>query len=399
MTQEAQEPSPEVEQAMNPAPVRAIAIMAAFVLVLFALIGPVPVPVTIDGRSTWVMRGTTAADLLREGRLAGTPGILWSVSGRLLAEHGGAPPAIHINGAVAGMGVRLDTGAHLDSFHGADITEQVATRTLETTPPALYRGSGPVETVEESGTPGVAEVVVGEVSGEEVSRRVIEQGKPMTIRREPAWKGRKWVALTFDDGPWKGSTDAILKQLKAAGAQATFFMVGYSVNRSPAIAKRVVAAGMEVGNHTQSHRLLAHASPAVIKSQIRRGAATIRRVLGVNTRWYRPAGGSRSAAVYREARKQHQRLVLWTVDPKDWSRPGIRVIARRVLDKVRPGSVVLMHDGGGDRSQTVAALKIVLRGLKARGYTVVTLSRLTGLPPQVTALERPFDAPGPAIIP
>jgi peptidoglycan/xylan/chitin deacetylase (PgdA/CDA1 family) len=84
--------------------------------------------------------------------------------------------------------------------------------------------------------------------------------------------------------------------------------------------------------------------------------------------------------VKREVKKRHERFVLWTVDPRDWSRPGVRVIAQRVLDHVRPGSIVLMHDGGGDRSQTVAALRLVIAGLKGRGYSMVTLSRLKRLP-------------------
>jgi peptidoglycan/xylan/chitin deacetylase (PgdA/CDA1 family) len=397
MTEEAGPQGTEVERERGAPRVCAIAVAVALVAV--ALFGPVPVPVTIDGYPAWVLRGTTPSELLRDGRLAGTRGALWSVSGRLLDRHGGGLPAVRLNGAAAGMDARLDAGAHLDSFHGVDTTETVVTTTIETTPTVLYRGKGPMETVEVSGTPGVAQVAVGAVSGEEVSRRVIQTGVPATVRREPAWTGRRWVALTFDDGPWNATTDAILKQLKAAGARATFFMVGSSVNRRPEIAKRVLAAGMEVGNHSQSHARLAHASRKVIRTQIARGRRTIKRVLGVDTRWYRPAGGSTNGAVYREAARQHQHLVLWTIDPRDWSRPGVRVIARRILDRVRPGSVVLMHDGGGDRSQTVAALPIVLRGLKARGYTMVTLSRLRGFPEQVVRLERFFELPGPALIP
>jgi peptidoglycan/xylan/chitin deacetylase (PgdA/CDA1 family) len=266
------------------------------------------------------------------------------------------------------------------------------TRTIETTPAARYRGRGPRQSVEESGTPGRAEVVVGVVSGEERSRRVISTGIPATIRREPAWRGSMEVALTFDDGPWPSSTDAVLAELKAASVKATFFMPGYAINRRPAIARRVVAAGMEIGNHTQGHRALGHASKKVIKSQIARGARTIRRVLKVKVRWFRPPGGSWSRAVKREVNKQHERFVLWTVDPRDWSRPGARIIAHRVLDHVRPGSIVLMHDGGGDRSQTVEALRLVIAGLKARGYSMVTLSRLKGLsdpaPPAVYRLAQ-----------
>jgi peptidoglycan/xylan/chitin deacetylase (PgdA/CDA1 family) len=94
--------------------------------------------------------------------------------------------------------------------------------------------------------------------------------------------------------------------------------------------------------------------------------------------------------VRAEARRLKLRLILWSIDPRDWSRPGTATIAARILDKVRPGSVILMHDGGGTRSQTVAALVKVLHGLRARGYRMVTLSELYHVSPTgVAAAARP----------
>jgi peptidoglycan/xylan/chitin deacetylase (PgdA/CDA1 family) len=358
----------------------AVNLAATGLLAAFVLAGPVPVRVTVDGTRTWVLRGTTAAGLLRQHRLAGTAGDLVTPDGRTVVAQGGAPLTITLDGESASFGASLDSGDTLVSRRGLDLVEPTVTRTIETTPTARYRGTGPVESVEETGTPGAAEVVVGAVSGEERSRRVISTGTPTTIRREPAWRGAMEVALTFDDGPWPTSTDAILAELKSAGVKATFFMIGSAVRRRPEVAKRVLAAGMEIGNHSLSHRSLGRASIKTIGSQVRGGSNTIRRVLGIRARWFRPPGGSWSSAVKREVKKRHERFVLWTVDPRDWSRPGVRVIAQRVLDHVRPGSIVLMHDGGGDRSQTVAALRLVIAGLKGRGYSMVTLSRLKRLP-------------------
>jgi peptidoglycan/xylan/chitin deacetylase (PgdA/CDA1 family) len=358
--------------------------------------GPMPVPVTIDGTHTWVLRGATATRLARQGRLAGKAGNLVSLSKRILVPGGGAPPEIDVNGTTAGMGANLDSGVTITSYLGADVVEPTVTRTIETTPAVIYKGVGPVETVEDPGTPGTAEVVVGAVSGEEQSRRVISAGAPMTIRREAAWTGSKRVALTFDDGPWNSSTDAVLAILKSNGVKATFFMVGSAVNRRPAIARRVLAAGMEIGNHTQSHRSLRHLPQKAVSTQIRRGALTIRRTLGIHVLWFRPPGGAWDATVKHEVRAQHERLVLWSVDPKDWSRPGERVIAARILDRVQPGSIVLMHDGGGDRSQTVAALGLVIASLKARGYSMVTLGQLFGVSdaPVAPALRIPVPWAG-----
>jgi chitin deacetylase len=200
------------------------------------------------------------------------------------------------------------------------------------------------------------------------------------VRREPAWPGRKWVALTFDDGPWPGSTDEVLAQLAGAKAKATFFMVGQRLKNAPEIGRRVLAAGMEVGDHSYSHKYLATYPHDVVTQEIAWGASAIEGVLGVRPVWYRPAGGSVNPWVFVEAQRLRLRIVLWTIDPHDYKRPGAQVIARRILDNIRPGAVVLMHDGGGDRSQTRAALAIVLKALTARGYSMVTLSELYSKP-------------------
>jgi peptidoglycan/xylan/chitin deacetylase (PgdA/CDA1 family) len=381
MSEDTERPSAEGEEAVARRRAwLAVNVAATALLAAFVLAGPVPVRVTVDGIQTWVLRGTTVAGLLRQHRLAATAGDLVTPDGRTVVAQGGAPLTITLDGESAPLGAPLDSGESIVSRRGLDLVEPTVIRTIETTPAVRYRGTGPRESVEESGTPGTAEVVFGAVSGEERSRRVISTGMPTTIRREPAWRGAMEVALTFDDGPWPGSTDAILSELKSAGVKATFFMVGSAVKRRPSVAKRVLAAGMEIGNHSLSHRSLGRASVKTIGSQVRGGSNTIRRVLGIRARWFRPPGGSWSSAVKREVKKRHERFVLWTVDPRDWSRPGVRVIAQRVLDHVRPGSIVLMHDGGGDRSQTVAALRLVIAGLKGRGYSMVTLSRLKRLP-------------------
>lgn len=361
-----------------------VTVAAVLAVVAFAFAAYGPELVTVDGRGAWVPRGTTVADLAARGLLSGTPGDLLSARGKVLARHSGSPPIVRIGDEVAAMDSVVPAGASVTSLHGRDSVEIALLRPMETPPPSMrYAGSGPVESVEDSGTPGLVIARIGIISGDEVSRRVIRRGTPMTIRRERAWHGSKEVALTFDDGPWPGSTDAILAELKAADVKATFFMIGRQVIARPETARHVLAGGMEIGNHTQNHKLLAHASRKVVVREIERGRKSIESVLGVQVRWYRPAGGSTSPTVYREARRLGLRVVLWTVDPRDWSRPGKKHIARRVLDRVRPGSVILMHDGGGNRSQTVAALKKVLKGLKARGYKMVTLSRLYRLPAQV----------------
>jgi peptidoglycan/xylan/chitin deacetylase (PgdA/CDA1 family) len=186
-------------------------------------------------------------------------------------------------------------------------------------------------------------------------------------------KARKYVYLTFDDGPSR-YTPQVLKILRAYGARATFFEVGQNVARNPALTRSVYRQGNSVQNHTWSHPDLRHVSWAVFRSQVQRTDRAIRAQTGYTPRCLRPPYGGTSKQVSRRAATLGKKLRVWTIDTRDWSRPGTSVIVRRALGNVHSGSVILMHDGGGNRSQTVAALPAILRTLKARGFGFTTMS-------------------------
>ncbi|MEV0401017.1 polysaccharide deacetylase family protein [Actinoallomurus sp. NPDC050550] len=178
----------------------------------------------------------------------------------------------------------------------------------------------------------------------------------------------KVVYLSFDDGP-SPYTPKVLKVLARYGARATFFELGQNVTRHPGLTRKVVAQGGSVQNHTWSHPDLTRVSASVFRSQVRRTDRAIRAATGVTPECLRPPYGAVNHTVRARARALHKKVVLWTVDPQDWARPGTSAIVHRVLAHVHPGSVVLMHDGGGNRGQTVAALPEILKALKERGYT------------------------------
>ncbi len=182
----------------------------------------------------------------------------------------------------------------------------------------------------------------------------------------------KYVILTFDDGPSPQYTPKVLALLRQYGVKATFFELGQNVARYPAITRRVHAAGHSVQNHTWSHTDLRRMSWAKFRSEVLTTDRVIRAQTGITPHCLRPPYGGANALTYRRAASLGKKVRLWTVDPADWSRPGTSTIVRRVLSKVRNGSVILLHDGGGNRSQTVAALPTILRTLKARGYTFYT---------------------------
>jgi peptidoglycan/xylan/chitin deacetylase (PgdA/CDA1 family) len=174
------------------------------------------------------------------------------------------------------------------------------------------------------------------------------------------------VTLTFDDGP-SPYTAAILAQLVRAGVPATFFVVGQRALAMPEIVRREAASGYPVEDHTWDHARLPNLPTPAIAFEIARGQAVIASLAGAPT-CFRPPYGALDERVLSSARARGLSTVMWTVDPRDWSRPGAAVIAERVLTAVRPGAVVLLHDGGGDRSQTVAALAVIVAALRQRGY-------------------------------
>jgi peptidoglycan/xylan/chitin deacetylase (PgdA/CDA1 family) len=188
-----------------------------------------------------------------------------------------------------------------------------------------------------------------------------------------AWPGPHQVALTFDDGP-SPYTSGILAALTQRGVPATFFVVGYEAAASPDLVRAEVNAGMSVEDHTWDHADLTRLNPAGIDSELQSTADAIQAASGRRPTCFRPPYGATNNTVIGAAARLGLTQVLWNVDPSDYTRPGAATIAARVLAAANgSGLVVGMHDGGGDRSQTIAALPAIIDGLAARGYSFVRL--------------------------
>jgi len=184
----------------------------------------------------------------------------------------------------------------------------------------------------------------------------------------------KYVVLTFDDGPDVAYTPRILEILAKYDAKATFFEIGKNVTKHPELTKRIHAAGHSVENHTWTHADLRKLSAAAFRQQVTPTDQAIRAQTGSTPGCLRPPYGGVNATVRQRAKALGKDLVVWTVDSRDWTKPGSTAIVQRVLKSVHNGSVILMHDGGGNRSQTVAALPTILKSLKAQGYGFRTLT-------------------------
>ncbi|MBJ7458583.1 MAG: polysaccharide deacetylase family protein [Thermoleophilaceae bacterium] len=188
-------------------------------------------------------------------------------------------------------------------------------------------------------------------------------------------RGKK-IALTFDDGPAPGTTQ-FLRKLESLKVRATFFMVGQQVAGNSALLKRMLREGHELANHSWDHSDLGGGGGAATR-QITRTNRSIVRASGFRPCVMRPPYGSTSRSLVSRVRAQHMTSILWDVDPQDWRSPGTGVIVNTIRGQTRGGSIILEHDGGGPRGQTLAALPQYVRTLKARGYEFVTVSELLG---------------------
>lgn len=210
-------------------------------------------------------------------------------------------------------------------------------------------------------------------------REVIAAGcrarAPFQVRSKP---GSRAVALTFDDGP-SADTGAVLRILRREGVPATFYVLGSQVRGREVLLRRMVAEGHEVGNHSWSHPSLAGGGGGAA-DQLARTQRAVRRATGVTPCTMRPPYGSTSGALVSLVRSMDLVSVLWSVDPQDWRTPGAGAIQGRV-SQLRGGGIVVMHDGGGARGQTVAALPGIIRSLRARGLRFSTVRDLLGLEP------------------
>ena len=185
---------------------------------------------------------------------------------------------------------------------------------------------------------------------------------------------RRVIALTFDDGPDPARTPALLDALAELDCKATFFCVGASVDEHPSLAARMVREGHEIGNHTYTHRYLPTTRSKSVEKELRLTDRAIAKATGVTPTLARPPWGGRSPWTVRAFRRLAKRVVLWDVNSFDWKDEPAGEVARRVLERARPGSIVLMHDGGRDHSITVDAVRMLVPELRARGYELVTVS-------------------------
>lgn len=184
------------------------------------------------------------------------------------------------------------------------------------------------------------------------------------------------IALTFDDGPHPRQTERILSILAEYELRATFFMVGVNVRNYPDAARAVAAAGHEIGNHTFSHRHLRNLNGQELFEELKQCENAIEEICDCRPTLFRPPEGAINSFVEDCSAKGEYRVILWSLDTRDWERKNTEQIVKCVLSNVKPGDIILMHDYIGYNSRTPEALAILLPELLERGFEPVTVSEL-----------------------
>lgn len=334
-------------------------VLAGFGGGAYVLTRDASIAITVDGTEARVPEGSTLSEASEHLDLRSPAGHLLSVTGETLRP-GAFPGRILVNGRPERPDTTLVSDDRLEVVPGRTRREPTDRVVV---PVAGGLPASPQHTL--ARYPAMS-VEKGRVSGELDRATMTPTGRPRVPNA---------VALTFDDGP-AAHTRAVLETLRRVRAPATFFFIGERARNNPKLVRRARAYGMAVENHSYSHPYVpafGDRTRAQIDDEISRGADAIAALVEPPV-LFRPPGGTYSPLVLDVARERGQHVVLWSVDPEDW-KAGVtaRQITRRVLAAVRPGSIVLLHDGPAARAQTVKALPAIVRGIRARGLELALI--------------------------
>ena len=368
----------------------AVAVVVVLAIVgVFAFnnwMGSKPVEVTLNGDQVTIS-GTerSVGGLLDNNVVSVTPGNYVAVDGSTIRQGEGTRCTAKVNGNdTDDMGMHLNGGDKIEISNGTDITEPYTDSEPQTLPHKTeLKGVGAVHLYSNNAQ-----------DGEQVTRTGKESGITATVTtKEPVdnivqyynvnSNGDKVIALTFDDGPWDKQTDEILDILEQNDAKATFFTVGQCISGHEKELQRAASMGCEIGTHTWDHAEGSGEGVSLIKmstderkQEVQKGLEAIKNATGQEASTiFRCPGGNFDTSVATDLEGIVTAEIGWNVDTTDWKKPGADVIAQRI-QSAGPGNIILMHDGGGDRSQTIEGLRQALPKLKEQGYSFITVQEL-----------------------
>lgn len=369
-----------------------IAVAAVVVLIVVGIfafnswMGSKPVEVTLNGDQVTISGAErSVGGLLDNNVVSVTPGNYVAVDGSTIRQGEGTRCTAKVNGNdTDNMGTHLNGGDKIEISNGTDITEPYTDSDPQTLPHKTeLKGVGAVHLYSNNAQ-----------DGEQVTRTGKESGITATVTtKDPVdnivqyynvnSNGDKVIALTFDDGPWDQQTDEILDILEQNDAKATFFTVGQCISGHEKELQRAADMGCEIGTHTWDHAEGSGEGVSLIKmstderkQEVQKGLEAIKNATGQEASTiFRCPGGNFDTSVATDLEGIVTAEIGWNVDTTDWKKPGADVIAQRI-QSASPGNIILMHDGGGDRSQTVEGLRQALPKMKEQGYSFITVQEL-----------------------
>lgn len=370
-------------------------LIAVAVVVVLAIVGifsfnnwmgSKPVEVTLNGDQVTISGAErSVGGLLDNNVVSVTPGNYVAVDGSTIRQGEGTRCTAKVNGNdTDDMGMHLNGGDKIEISNGTDITEPYTDSEPQTLPHKTeLKGVGAVHLYSNNAQ-----------DGEQVTRTGKESGITATVTtKEPIdnivqyynvnSNGDKVIALTFDDGPWDKQTDEILDILEQNDAKATFFTVGQCISGHEKELQRAASMGCEIGTHTWDHAEGSGEGVSLIKmstderkQEVQKGLEAIKNATDQEASTiFRCPGGNFDTSVATDLEGIVTAEIGWNVDTTDWKKPGADVIAQRI-QSAGPGNIILMHDGGGDRSQTIEGLRQALPKLKEQGYSFITVQEL-----------------------
>lgn len=370
-------------------------LIAVAVVVMLAIVGVFafnnwmgskPVEVTLNGDQVTISGAErSVGGLLDNNVVSVTPGNYVAVDGSTIRQGEGTRCTAKVNGNdTDDMGMHLNGGDKIEISNGTDITEPYTDSEPQTLPHKTeLKGVGAVHLYSNNAQ-----------DGEQVTRTGKESGITATVTtKEPIdnivqyynvnSNGDKVIALTFDDGPWDKQTDEILDILEQNDAKATFFTVGQCISGHEKELQRAASMGCEIGTHTWDHAEGSGEGVSLIKmstderkQEVQKGLEAIKNATGQEASTiFRCPGGNFDTSVATDLEGIVTAEIGWNVDTTDWKKPGADVIAQRI-QSAGPGNIILMHDGGGDHSQTIEGLRQALPKLKEQGYSFITVQEL-----------------------
>lgn len=368
----------------------AVAVVVVLAIVgIFAFnnwMGSKPVEVTLNGDQVTISGAErSVGGLLDNNVVSVTPGNYVAVDGSTIRQGEGTRCTAKVNGNdTDDMGMHLNGGDKIEISNGTDITEPYTDSEPQTLPHKTeLKGIGAVHLYSNNAQ-----------DGEQVTRTGKESGITATVTtKEPVdnivqyynvnSNGDKVIALTFDDGPWDKQTDEILDILEQNDAKATFFTVGQCISGHEKELQRAASMGCEIGTHTWDHAEGSGEGVSLIKmstderkQEVQKGLEAIKNATGQEASTiFRCPGGNFDTSVATDLEGIVTAEIGWNVDTTDWKKPGADVIAQRI-QSAGPGNIILMHDGGSDRSQTIEGLRQALPKLKEQGYSFITVQEL-----------------------